>query len=78
MPGPDALPEDLKALSRRSAVELRNTRFNVDSDLVVAAIKRRLGGARSASSEASDRTPAWIWASLIAVGIVLFSYDAKR
>ncbi len=42
MPAEQELPDDLKSLARRHGVELRHTRFNVDADAVVAALKGSL------------------------------------
>jgi uncharacterized membrane protein HdeD (DUF308 family) len=40
MPRPSDLPDDLKSLLRRNAVEVTHTRFSVDSDRLIAAIER--------------------------------------
>ena len=42
MPVEDELPEDLKSLSRRHALELRHTRFAADADAIAAALKDAL------------------------------------
>ena len=42
MPAKDELPEDLKSLSRRQALELRHTRFASDAEAIVAALKDAL------------------------------------
>ena len=39
MPAEEALPDDLKSLARRHALELRHTRFNSDADLIVHALE---------------------------------------
>ncbi|MEI9900139.1 MAG: hypothetical protein WDN31_08435 [Hyphomicrobium sp.] len=51
MPAEQELPDDLKSLARRHGVELRHTRFNVDADAVVAALKGSLPQPRRR----------WIW-----------------
>jgi tetratricopeptide (TPR) repeat protein len=38
MPPEDELPEDLKGLTRRHALELRHTRFNADADAIIQAL----------------------------------------
>lgn len=38
MPHPSQLPEELKPLTRRHAIEIRNTKFRADADAVVKAI----------------------------------------
>jgi hypothetical protein len=42
MPVEDELPEDLKSLSRRHALDLRHTRFAADADAIAAALKDAL------------------------------------
>ncbi len=39
MPSEDSLPDDLKPLARRHALELRHTRFNADADAIVHALE---------------------------------------
>jgi formylglycine-generating enzyme required for sulfatase activity len=40
MPQPGELPEDLKLLTRRNAIEVSHTRFSADSDRLIAALER--------------------------------------
>jgi hypothetical protein len=40
MPRPSDLPDDLKALVRRNAVEVSYTRFSADSERLIAALER--------------------------------------
>ena len=42
MPSEEDLPDDLKSLARRHALELRHTRFAADADAIVAALKDAL------------------------------------
>jgi tetratricopeptide (TPR) repeat protein len=42
MPGAAALPEDLKPLAMRNALELSSTRFHTDADRLIAAIERAM------------------------------------
>ena len=51
MPSQSELPDDLKSLTRRQALELRHTRFAVDADAIVSALKHRLP---------KKRKP-WVW-----------------
>jgi TIR domain len=44
MPDEDDLPENLKSLARRHALELRHTRFADDADVIAAALKDYLPG----------------------------------
>ncbi len=46
VPPEEALPDDIKSLSRRHGLELRHTRFNVDADAVVAALESSLPRSR--------------------------------
>ncbi|MBU2582739.1 MAG: TIR domain-containing protein [Alphaproteobacteria bacterium] len=46
MPTAQELPQDLKALARRHAVELRNARFSDDAGTLVRVISERLGAKR--------------------------------
>lgn len=43
MPAAADLPADIRALSRRHAIEVRNTRFGDDANSLVDALERRLG-----------------------------------
>jgi outer membrane protein OmpA-like peptidoglycan-associated protein len=43
IPSPSELPDDLKALSRRQSLELRNSRFRADADGIVHALNDALG-----------------------------------
>jgi hypothetical protein len=40
MPSEDSLPDDLKPLVRRHALELRHTRFNADADAIMHALEQ--------------------------------------
>lgn len=65
LPPIEALPDDLKPLVRREAVELRNGRFNTDSDLVVAALDARLEGVLK-----SPRQRWWILGAITAALLI--------
>jgi beta-lactam-binding protein with PASTA domain len=58
MPVAQALPEELRPLARRQAVELRDTRWDADADYLLGVLKRVLGTepAASRSSSAADVT----------------------
>jgi hypothetical protein len=45
MPRQDDLPTDLEALARRNAIEVSDTRWDYDSERLVAALERALGRA---------------------------------
>ena len=46
MPGEDELPEALGALARRNALEIRNSRFDVDTGTLIMAAAQRSGSKR--------------------------------
>jgi TIR domain len=55
MPAAEALPDDLKGLARRQAVELRDTRWEADVDDLIAALDKVLGkGRRWRPADPSD------------------------
>ena len=56
MPAEDELPEDLKSLARRQALELRHTRFASDADSIASALKASL----------PKRKKKWAWALTVA------------
>ena len=70
MPSQSELPDDLKSLTRRQALELRHTRFAVDADAIVTALKHRLP---------KKRKP-WVWflaaagCLIVGVGLGLIFY----
>jgi hypothetical protein len=66
MPAGDALPPALRALARRSAIELRNTQFESDALRLIAAIERVTGRARF--------WPRYASATGIAVGLCIVAY----
>ncbi len=63
MPSAQDLPDDIKELALRHAVQLRNAHFNHDSELVVGAIKARL----------NDDTPGRPWGLIAGGGIAAFA-----
>jgi len=73
MPPEESLPDDLKSLSRRHALELRHTRFNADADAIMQALvdlapRRRvpwkLAGAGAAAAVAALVAIAVLWPKL--------------
>lgn len=81
MPGPNILPEDLKPLARRNAVELSNERFQYDVERLVRALvpvkrtSRRDTGVPSKTLEAQPvpdiRRPWIVGLAILAVFAVL-------
>lgn len=70
MPRPEDLPDALKPLARRNAVEVRNTQFGRDADGLIAKIK---GALEVHSKPQVNRAPLWAAAAiaLSAAGYVL-------
>jgi hypothetical protein len=64
MPREDELPDDLKGLARRQALELRHTRFAADVDAIVSALKASLPG----------RTRRWVWVPLAATACLIAAF----
>ena len=56
MPSPDNLPEELKGLSRRNAIELSHQRFEFDFEKLNNAIKKALPYIRSGKERATPGT----------------------
>jgi len=50
MPAEDKLPEALRGLASRNAIEISNTRFDSDVDRLVEGVARALGAAQSSSN----------------------------
>ena len=70
MPTEDALPEPLRALARRNALEVSNTRFDADLDRLIDAVSKVLGGrdVRGARGVRSRRAMlAWALGGLVAI-----------
>ncbi len=61
MPAEDDLPEDLKPLTRRQALELRHTRFNADADAIGSALKDCLPHPKKR----------WVWPLVAAVACIV-------
>jgi hypothetical protein len=53
MPGEDELPEALGALARRNALEIRNSRFDVDTGTLIMAVRKALGETENAAQSSS-------------------------
>jgi hypothetical protein len=94
MPPPDALPEELKPLTRRQAVELRDSRWATDVESLLAILEHldaaaRPGNAHRATtsvvpplSARPARVVSWVIgavvAALLAVGAVRFLSDRNK
>jgi hypothetical protein len=69
MPLADALPDDLKGLTRRQAVELRDSRWDADTNDLIAVLERVLGPQPTDQAAAQDTTVRrakagyWKWAA---------------
>jgi hypothetical protein len=73
MPSEAELPEPLRALSRRNALEIRNSRFAADTGTLIMAVHKALGenDGRDTRRELRGRKPAWYWlAGGLAAGVI--------
>jgi hypothetical protein len=73
MPTEEALPEPLRALARRNAIEVSNSRFNSDVNRLVDAVSKALGESDASNSE-QDPPPRkamryWLVGGLAAVAL---------
>jgi TIR domain len=57
MPSAQSLPEDLKPLARRQAAELRDTRWDADTNDLVAVLERLLPSSSSVQSAPTSSSP---------------------
>ena len=84
MPGPNALPDDLKDLARRNAIELSDLRWREDVERLIASLERDMAmpasqraaadlirKARDISKAPLMRKPAARWGAITAAAIVL-------
>jgi hypothetical protein len=73
MPTEELLPEPLRALARRNAIEISNTRFKSDVDRLVEVVSKVLGESNVPSSQERSRphrtTQYWLLSGLIAVAL---------
>lgn len=68
MPTADQLPDDLKDLARRNAVELSDRRWTYDVGHLIATVCRALGVEPPAGAV---RRPRWLWPAIAAVGVLV-------
>ncbi len=54
MPGPNSLPEDLKDLSRRNAIEMSDLRWHEDVERLIASLERDMAAAAPLKSAAEE------------------------
>ena len=64
MPSADVLPERLKGLARRNAIELRNTQFGSDAERLIAAITLAMPGNPKSPVRAGR---CWRWRSRVSL-----------
>ena len=73
MPSEDVLPEPLRPFARRNAIEVSNSRFNSDVEILVAAVGKALGepSPRDSSISSSRRSMLyWVLGALALGGVV--------
>jgi hypothetical protein len=58
VPHPDELPEDVKQLAYRNAVELTHARWKSDVQVLIRALRPYMGGAGNVSRAPEQRSPA--------------------
>jgi hypothetical protein len=58
VPGEEALPDGLKPLSRRQAIEISNTRFDSDAERLTKTLVKRLAEVAEATRAKENRLPA--------------------
>src|SRR5262245_25200918 len=66
MPPAQSLPDDLKALARRQATELRDTRWDADIADLIVPLERVLGAQSSVARAGSKRKLAFLLAGAVA------------
>ena len=75
MPRPNELPEVLKPLTRRNAVEVRNVQFGTDVERLIGKVREALSGGRSVRPMRWPIAAASAVALLLAGGIGLYQLD---
>ena len=87
MPAPDVLPEPLRPLAMRNAIEISNTRFASDVDRLADAVSRALGepDAPRHPKTAGSRRPVLIWLlggsaalAMLPVGFLAFRIGGEQ
>lgn len=72
IPPSDTLPEDIRAISRRSGFELKHASFHTDLDRLVSELRRRPPSI--ASTQESQPAPGpWYWAALTFMMMLVFA-----
>ncbi len=73
MPSEEELPESLRALSRRNALEVSNSRFASDTETLIKAVRKALGetGARATLRKLCGRKSVLYWlVGVLAAGVL--------
>lgn len=70
MPSPLVLPDDLKPLARRQAIELRDGRWDADVSELVTVLERQLGSRTIAQRTGGRRTAIAVAAAVIALAAI--------
>jgi len=74
MPSEEELPEPLRALSRRNALEISNSRFSSDTETLIMSVRKALGeiDGGAALSRSRGIKAVWYWlAGGLAVGVLI-------
>ncbi len=78
MPKADELPDALKPLARRNAVEVRNAQFGRDAEVLIGKIKEALKAALQADRHAPKRWPKVVGLVGLLALIALQAWDARN
>jgi hypothetical protein len=74
MPRPEELPDDLKPLTRRNAVELRNSQFGGDVDRLIEQIRKVLPAGRWTSRHTLGAALTLAAVVLLATALAVYQY----
>lgn len=78
LPSPPALPEELKSLGRRQTVELRDTRWDADTNDLIVTLEGLLGADPEMAGAARKRKLAFWLAGAVAVAALAIALVAVR
>ena len=78
MPAPETLPEDLKPLARRNALELTDKRWDYDVSQLILTLRHALGLAPRTSAPRGWRWPAAGLAVLVVTAVAFVVWHGKK
>ena len=78
MPSEEELPEPLRALTRRHAIEVSNSSFRSDVESLISAVKRALGEPVGPPIPHGRRAPCCYWlAGVLVAGALPWLFISK-